>query len=527
MGSIISYCDDQKIIISDISIPKIPVQNNNSKQKELTLFIDLIKKYYIKICYQKLKNYHNNEKINENSSNILANKNKILSKNQLDINNQSNLDNLTLNSSINKKYNDNDTQIIENNNNNINSNILISNSSYIKNDSTPDGNNILINQNIKSVSPSENEPKSSNNKILKSKKNKKNNKSPTNHIEELTPIPEYPNLSLNYDKSMIPGHIILNFYEIPQEDKITEIENNIGGEFSIDQKEILKYMEEYPYIPKSFSISYPSGEKYSGYFGPNWVKEVFGIQIDKNGSKYVGMFKNGMFEGKGRLILHKGDYYEGEFVQNKANGQGKYVNNKGEIYNGFWKDDKQDGEGELILKDGSIYRGQFKNGKKNGKGKITWNDNSYYEGNFVNNYYEGYGVYIILSKRKGYIGEWKEGKMNGFGVFFWADGRSYVGYYESDKKHGYGIYSGKNNLRYEGKFRKGKQYGIGRIINEKGEKQLGLYVKGKKLKYLNEIDFKDDINILDEEIKKINNIFNNEEFFVKNKDLMNITLDQT
>ena len=179
------------------------------------------------------------------------------------------------------------------------------------------------------------------------------------------------------------------------------------------------------------------------------------------------------------------------------------------------------------MKDGSIYFGQFKNGKKNGKGKINWSDNSYYEGEFVNNYYEGYGVYILMSKRKGYIGEWKEGKMNGFGVFFWADGRSYKGYFESDKKHGFGIYSGKNNLRYEGKFKKGKQYGIGRIINEKGERQLGLYVKGKRLKYLNENDFKEDIENIDLEIEKINNKFNKEEFFVKNKDLMNITLDQT
>ena len=524
MGRIISYCEEQLIIKSEVPIQIIPQQNIKIKfkEKDFDLFFILIKNCYIKQFFKRLKNFHNNEKINDNNSNIISIQNKILSKNQIELNNQSNIDNLTLNSSMNKKYNDADTQIVDNNpiiNN------FISNSPNIKNDITPDGNNLLLHQNIKSNSPQKAESKSSSNKkIIKSKNHK--NKSPQTHMS-LTPIPEYPYNSLNYDKSMMPGDIILNFNDIPQTDKITEIENNIGGEFFIEQKELLKIMEDYPYIPKFFSIRYPSGEKYSGYYSPNWVKEVFGIQIDKNGSKYVGMFKNGMFEGRGRLILHKGDYYEGEFLLNKANGQGKYVNSKGEIYNGYWKDDMQDGEGELILKDGSIFRGMFRNGKKNGKGKITWNDNSYYEGDFVNNYYEGYGVYVMLSKRKGYIGEWKEGKMHGFGVFFWPDGRSYVGYYDADKKHGYGIYSGKNNLRYEGKFKKGKQYGIGRIINEKGEKQLGLYVKGKKLKYLNEFDFKDDMKILDEEIEKINNKFNNEEFFVKNKELMNITLDQT
>ena len=47
------------------------------------------------------------------------------------------------------------------------------------------------------------------------------------------------------------------------------------------------------------------------------------------------------------------------------------------------------------------------------------------------------------------------------------------------------------------------------------------------MKYLNENDFKDDIKELDSEIEKINNIFNTNEFFIKNKELMNITLDQT
>ena len=514
MGNIIFDCDKENIITGqEVSIPinKKPICLIDGTM--LQNFINLISRFYINQFFKRLKTYQKEEKSIKKINN---NKNtNLLSKNQPESNPPSNMDNLTLNSSMNKKYIEEDTQIIDNNPNS--NNLINQNSSNQKNE-TPDGNLI--------IQPQEDLPpkKESNPKITKINKHiKMKKKSPQKSC--LTPIPEYP--ISNYDKSMLPGDLIINFNDIPQTDKIIEIENNIGGEFIIEQKELLKYMEKYPYVPKFFSIRYPSGEKYSGYFSPNWIKEVFGIQIDKNGSKYVGMFKNGMFDGRGRLILHKGDYYEGEFVENKANGLGKYVNAKGEIYNGSWLDDKQEGEGELILKDGSIYRGEFKKGKKNGKGRITWNDNSYYEGDFVNNYYEGYGVYIMINKRKGYLGEWKEGKMHGFGVFFWADGRSYKGYYEADKKNGYGIYSGKNNLRYEGKFRKGKQYGLGRIINENGEKQFGLYLKGKRLKYLNENDFKDDIKELDSEIEKINNIFNTNEFFIKNKELMNITLDQT
>ena len=514
MGNIIFDCDKENIITGqEVSIPINKKPNLIRDENKMKKFINLIFQYFIKQFLQRLKVYQKEEiSINQPSNNNNDNSNHLFLKNQPESNPPSNMDNLTLNSSMNKKYVEEDTQIIDNN---PNSNNIINQNH--KNE-TPDGNIIIP---PPSDLPPKKDSNSPNKKVIKKMKIKK--KSPQKTA--LTPIPEYP--ISNYDKSMLPGNLLFNFNDLPQIDKITEVENNIGGEFLIDEKELLKYMQQYPYVPKFFSIAYPSGEKYSGYFSPNWVKEVFGVQFDKNGSKYVGMFKNGMFEGRGRLILHKGDYYEGEFVENKANGQGKYVNAKGEIYNGYWIDDKQEGEGELILKDGSIYRGEFKNGKKNGKGKITWSDNSYYEGNFVNNYYEGYGVYIMINKRKGYLGEWKEGKMHGFGVFFWADGRSYKGYYEADKKNGYGIYSGKNNLRYEGKFKKGKQYGLGRIINENGEKQFGLYLKGKRLKYLNENDFKEDIKNLDTEIEKINNIFNNNEFFIKNKELMNITLDQT
>ena len=498
MGNIIDYCSQ---LINPIKIKEVLIKEEPE-----------IKNLENNQLNEALKNNNKEEALAINS---IENQNKhLLSKNKQESIHPSNIENSISNNAILKKGIEETSEIIIDNSNNIKNNIA-SNQKI----ETPDGINIIQ---AKIDSPKKAESKV---KIQINNKNKiKKNVSPPKTI--LAPIPENNSPISKYDKSTLPGHLILNFKAIVQLDKITEIENAIGGEFSLDINEISKYENEYPYKPKKFSIKYPSGEIYSGFFSPNWVKEVFGIQIDKNGNKYVGMFKNGMFEGKGRLILHKGDYYEGEFIQNKANGQGKYVNSNGEIYNGHWIDDKQDGEGELILKDGSIYFGEFKNGKKNGKGRITWSDNSFYEGDFVNNNYEGHGVYIINNKGKGYIGEWKEGKMNGFGVFFWADGRKYKGYYENDKKNGYGIYSGKNNLRYEGKFKKGKQHGLGRITDNKGEKQYGLYIKGKKLKYLNENDFKEDIQNLDIEIEKINNIFNTNEFFIKNKELMNFTLGQ-
>ena len=413
MGNIIFDCDKETIITNkEVNISINKRQTWKKDENKFKLLITSIQNFYINSFFKKLKNY----KKEDNISIIIPNN--IIGKNQQESIVPSNMDNNTLNSSMNKKYIEEDTQIIDNQNNN---NFII-NPSNAKNE-TPDGNNLIIQSN----SPPKEEPKPQSKPITKIKKKKKKSPQKTN----LTPIPEYPTSSVVYDKSLMPGDLIFNFKDIPQTDKITEIENNIGGEFFIEEKELLKCMEEYPYMPKSFSIRYPSGENYSGYYSPNWVKEVFGIQIDKNGSKYVGMFKNGMFEGRGRLILHKGDYYEGEFVENKANGLGKYVNAKGEIYNGSWVDDKQEGEGELILKDGSIYQGEFKNGKKYGKGRITWNDGNgkftydngvVYEGEFSKGRFHGKGTLIYPNGGK-FTGDWVNGKLvEGSGKYEFADG---------------------------------------------------------------------------------------------------------
>jgi hypothetical protein len=547
MGSIVYSCDNKENIIINqdiyISFNSNREEENNHK---IDNFIKLIKKKYTKEYFELLKDYikiNVNEKKSENeiinltnnpininnnyneiNNNITQennnkeilnkkenNKNEKDNKKQYDL--QSNNCNLTLNSSSNLKSinnNESDSQI------NINDNNIKNNQN--QNQETPNPSYQSQSSSILKNASSANESNMTN--ITKKAKKKSQKKVKKNICEMLTPIPEYPTPSGNYDKSKMPGDLIFNFNDIPLNDEIIKVENDIG-EFIVEQKELLKYMEQYPYVPKNFSIRYPNGEKYSGYFSPDWEKEVFGIQINKDGSKYIGFFKNGMFEGRGRLILRKGDYFEGEFKQNKANGFGKYVNIKGEIYIGNWVDDKQEGDGELILKDGSRYNGQFKKGLKNGKGKISWTDSSYYEGDFANNYFDGYGVYMMRNK-KVYIGEWKNGQMNGLGIFSCPDGKCYKGYYENDKKNGFGIYSGKNNLKYEGKFKKGKQYGIGRVTNEKGEKQLGLYLKGKRLKYLNEKDFKEDISNIDKEIEKINYIINNNEFFVKNIGLLTI-----
>ena len=278
MGNIIFPCDDD----NEIKVKEIHISLNHETQfkkneDKLKLFLNHLHrhcykihfKYFIQIMKQLLK---------KEEKQIITDKNNLLIKNPPE-SNQTNIDNLSLNSSILKKDIGEDSQIIDNNlkNNNINHN---QNKSKDKNE-TPDG-DIIIQQEEGSP-PKKEEPKPVNKGVTKKIKKKK--KSPQNE-SNLTPIPEYPTVNTNFDKTLMPGDIILNFNDIPQMDKITEVENSIGGEFIIEQKELLKYMDEYPFSTKFFSIKYPSGEKYSGYYSPDWVKEVFGIQIDINGNKY-------------------------------------------------------------------------------------------------------------------------------------------------------------------------------------------------------------------------------------------------
>ena len=54
----------------------------------------------------------------------------------------------------------------------------------------------------------------------------------------------------------------------------------------------------------------------------------------------------GYFEGKGKYTwLGTDKYYEGDFKDNKFDGQGEYHDEQGNIYIGQYKEGKRDGKG--------------------------------------------------------------------------------------------------------------------------------------------------------------------------------------
>ena len=102
--------------------------------------------------------------------------------------------------------------------------------------------------------------------------NKENNKTDKNN----TLLNDFLTPENDFSEDMRPGEIIENFDEIPITPQVKKIENSLG-EYLIEEKELLKYIESYPYKLKHYQLEYINNDKYNGYFGPEWKREGFGI----------------------------------------------------------------------------------------------------------------------------------------------------------------------------------------------------------------------------------------------------------
>ena len=56
------------------------------------------------------------------------------------------------------------------------------------------------------------------------------------------------------------------------------------------------------------------------------------MRISKN--KYVGNFKNGFLNGKGKYLYPNGSHYEGNWEKGKRSGKGIFISINGDRYEG-------------------------------------------------------------------------------------------------------------------------------------------------------------------------------------------------
>ena len=127
-------------------------------------------------------------------------------------------------------------------------------------------------------------------------------------------------------------------------------------------------------LPEGFGVMAfkETGNMHQGYFHKGKAQGPGILFIGKGplkGSKVVGHFKQGYYEGLCKITSPNGNEYLGSIKKNQKSGKGKETTKKGEVYEGYFAGDKRQGWGLLTKPDGSSYEGEWKNGAPEGVGK--------------------------------------------------------------------------------------------------------------------------------------------------------------
>ena len=142
-------------------------------------------------------------------------------------------------------------------------------------------------------------------------------------------------------------------------------------------------------------------------------KNGHGTETYKDGSTYVGEWKDGKHHGQGTYTWSNGEKYIGEFKDGKRHGEGFMLFTDGGNYYGVWKDGINHGQGKYTTSDGTVFEGEYKFGRLNGQVTMTSPkfpiDGYKYVGEFKDNMKNGQGTHTFSTGTK-YEGEWKEGK---------------------------------------------------------------------------------------------------------------------
>jgi hypothetical protein len=160
----------------------------------------------------------------------------------------------------------------------------------------------------------------------------------------------------------------------------------------------------------------PDSGKYQGQF-KNGLFNGKGKIVWRDGSVYEGEFKNGLFEGKGVFHYKNGELYAGQFKDGLAQGKGEHTYSNGDRYQGDFSDGLPEGIGTYSGDNGYKYRGEFKHGYFHGKGKSNLANGDHYDGEFFKGYEQGFGTYYY-SNGDHYQGEFRAGVFHGRGKFF-------------------------------------------------------------------------------------------------------------
>eukprot|EP01017_Pseudomicrothorax_dubius_P031323 TRINITY_DN3987_c0_g1_i3.p1 TRINITY_DN3987_c0_g1~~TRINITY_DN3987_c0_g1_i3.p1 ORF type:complete len:548 (+),score=118.30 TRINITY_DN3987_c0_g1_i3:61-1644(+) len=147
---------------------------------------------------------------------------------------------------------------------------------------------------------------------------------------------------------------------------------------------------------------------------------------------YQGETKDGLPNGRGRMVYPNGDIYIGEWRAGHKHGYGTLQDSNQELkYEGEWEGDVFNGQGvwynrKVVAPEGEFnhrdlnaaeaaalkYEGEFSGGRKHGIGTLFFLNNDRFIGEFVKGKAEGKGTFHKNSTQNIIIGEWRNGKIN-------------------------------------------------------------------------------------------------------------------
>jgi hypothetical protein len=155
---------------------------------------------------------------------------------------------------------------------------------------------------------------------------------------------------------------------------------------------------------------------------------LYSVKHDPNFRHYLGYFKDGKFNGKGRVLrenVEVGIYKNGaletrmNFNNNNItsgctagdcqNGYGRYIFDNGDQFNGFFVNGVQS-SGGYTFKAGGNYSGEFNaSGQFHGYGSYVEANNSLHIGYWLNGVLHGKGLHYDNVKKQYNVGIWQNG----------------------------------------------------------------------------------------------------------------------
>lgn len=149
----------------------------------------------------------------------------------------------------------------------------------------------------------------------------------------------------------------------------------------------------------------------------------------ENGDHYEGSVYGEQMYGWGTYFYADGNLFEGVFREGRIfSGQGRMKYNDGRVFDGFWKDGLWEGQGKLTYPSEETLEGEFREGViYNGKGLvyINFKKDMYFKGEFQEGLKTGFGVLKLDIFT--YVGGWKADHRHGPGRITFPSGQVFEG----------------------------------------------------------------------------------------------------